>query len=153
MAVPLSPFSELVAAVRAASVLDGCEVLEGNASRAQQGAVPIIRLIPRSGRYKEPRDNRALAGIVFTVEGRVWAATYDAVWDLVARLLQAVRDATLKTGYTWQFLTLDHDDGEPDTSKNGVFAVAMFATHIDISPAVGPVEVVINAVNNNITNT
>lgn len=152
MPTPVSPYSQLLAAVQGAAVLNGVKVVSGHAELARVASPPRIVLVPKSGRYQEPRDNRALSGVVLTVDAFIWASNYDQSWDVFARLLQAVRGATTGTGYTWQFLTLDYDI-EPDATRQGVLMTVTFATRIDVSPATGDVTVVVQTVTVTNTNT
>jgi hypothetical protein len=150
-----SPPTMLFEALRASEQLKSakCDVKFGRKALTFTGAkAPRVVIVPATGRYREPRDNRATAGLDLRMQIHVWGVDYDQAWELHCRTLDAVKKATIGVGYGWVPETLDHDE-TPDSESPGEVMIIQLTQKLDVQPASSETTALITAVNTNSTNT
>lgn len=150
-----SPPTMLFEALRASEQLKSakCTVAFGRKALTTVGAkAPRVVIVPATGRYRAPRDNRATVGLDLRMQLHVWGVDYDQTWELHCRAIDAVKKATVGVGYGWTVETLDHDEA-PDSESPGEVMIIQLTQNLDVQPASSPTTVEIVAVNTNSTNT
>lgn len=154
MNVPQSPISALEAAIKAHSAVKGfAEVYLGSENLAKQTKAGRIVLIPHNGQHTPALSKKnGPYDLNLGIVAHIWGESFDHVWNLYQRLLQAILEARTSCGYTWEPQGVDLDT-QPDTTKQGRVMEVTFTARIVAAQLVLETEVTINTVNENITNT
>ena len=106
-----SPITKLCEYVRTSERMNGIAVLFGDREAAKEATAARIVMVPIGGPFSDPDNDGNWADVQCAVECQCWGKDFDQLWEVVRRLLGAVRDYSYVGDSTDETAGYSHDAG------------------------------------------